>query len=52
MAVSPMPESVPEPPADVQHLPVLALLGSCGCGPGCQCGCQSGGSCQCGGGCG
>ncbi|ATL28757.1 hypothetical protein [Streptomyces formicae] len=52
MAVSPMPDSVPEQPTEARHLPVLALLGSCSCGPGCQCGCQSGGSCQCGGGCG
>ncbi|QEU93493.1 hypothetical protein [Streptomyces kanamyceticus] len=52
MAVSPMPQPVPEQPTCAQALPVLALLGSCGCGPGCSCGCQSGGSCQCGGGCG
>ncbi|MEV5982080.1 hypothetical protein [Streptomyces sp. NPDC052114] len=52
MAVSPMTETVPEQPAGAQDLPVLALLGSCGCGSGCSCGCQSGGSCQCGGGCG
>ncbi|MFJ2774112.1 hypothetical protein [Streptomyces sp. NPDC087300] len=52
MAVSPKPETLTEQRSGARALPALVLLGSCGCGPGCQCGCQSGGSCQCGGGCG
>ncbi|QKW08250.1 hypothetical protein HUT18_19605 [Streptomyces sp. NA04227] len=38
--------------AERAALPVLVLLGACGCGSGCGCGCQSGGPCQCGGCCG
>ncbi|MER5492288.1 hypothetical protein ACSMX9_16240 [Streptomyces sp. LE64] len=55
MAESRVTDTVDEPPslaAPRPALPRLALLGACGCGPGCSCGCQSGSGCQCGGGCG
>ena len=52
--VHPSGESPPTMPAESRALPVVVDLeaGSCSCGGGCKCGCQSGGSCGCGGACG
>jgi hypothetical protein len=48
-------EGTPPTPAGSRVLPIVVLepeAGSCSCGGGCKCGCQSGGSCACGGACG
>lgn len=48
-------EGTPPTPAGSRALPIVVLepeAGSCSCGGGCKCGCQSGGTCACGGACG
>ena len=47
-------EGTPPTPGESRALPIVPLeaeAGSCSCGGGCKCGCQSGGSCSCGGAC-
>ena len=47
-------EGTPPTAAESRALPTAVLepeAGSCSCGGGCKCGCQSGGSCGCGGAC-
>ncbi|MFL6116186.1 MAG: hypothetical protein ACJ786_33250 [Catenulispora sp.] len=47
-------EGTPPTPGESRALPTVLLeeeAGSCSCGGGCKCGCQSGGSCGCGGAC-